>query len=185
MRVLMARVELSFGERSEISTASKAGWGVRRIARHLGRCPSVVSREIRRNTTKTRGFQAVTADVAAQRRRARPQQRKVARDPLLQARVEADLAASWTPNQIAGRLRLEAADPTVGRMANSPDAQGRTVSGEAIYQYIYAIPKGELARRGIFLQSKRTRRKPRHDRPVSGRADRGDGAAERAGRGRR
>ena len=181
----MARVELSFGERSEISTASKAGWGVRRIARHLGRCPSVVSREIRRNTTKTRGFQAVTADVAAQRRRARPQQRKVARDPVLKASVEADLAASWTPNEIASRLRLEAADPTVGRMANSPDAQGRTVFGEAIYQYIYAIPKGELARRGIFLQSKRTRRKPRHDRPVSGRADRGDGAAERAGRGRR
>src|SRR5699024_9178499 len=82
----------------------KAGWGVRRIARHLGRCPSVVSREIRRNTTKTRGYQAVTADVAAQRRRARPQQRKVARDPVLKARVEADLAASWTPNEIAGRL---------------------------------------------------------------------------------
>ena len=183
----MARAGLSFGERSEISTASKAGWGVRRIARHLGRCPSVVSREIRRNTTKTRGYQAVTADVAAQRRRARPQQRKVARDPVLKARVEADLAASWTPNEIAGRLRLEAADPTVGRMANSPDAQGRTVSGEAIYQYIYAIPKGELARRGIFLQSKRTRRKPRttgrsRGGPIVGMvplSERGEDAAER------
>src|SRR5699024_12386889 len=87
-------------------------WGVRRIARHLGRCPSVVSREIRRNTTKTRGYQAVTADVAAQRRRARPQQRKVARDPVLKARVEADRAASWTPSESAGRLRLDAADPT-------------------------------------------------------------------------
>ena len=70
----------------------------------------------------------------------------------------ADLTASWTPNEIAGRLRLEATDPTVERMANSPDARGRTVSGEAIYQYIYAIPKGELARKGIFLQSKRTKR---------------------------
>ena len=187
MRVLMARVGLSFGERSEISTASKAGWGVRRIARHLGRCPSVVSREIRRNTTKTRGYQAVTADVAAQRRRARPQQRKVARDPVLKARVEADLAASWTPNEIAGRLRLEATDPTVGRVANSLDAQGRTVSGEAIYQYIYAIPKGELARRGIFLQSKRTRRKPRttgrsRGGPIVGMvplSERGEDAAER------
>ncbi|WP_285127075.1 helix-turn-helix domain-containing protein, partial [Propionibacterium freudenreichii] len=36
----MARVGLSFSDRSEISTASKAGWSVRRIARHLGRCPS-------------------------------------------------------------------------------------------------------------------------------------------------
>ena len=61
---------------------------------------------------------------------------------MLQARLEADLAASWTPHAIAGRSRREAADPTVERMANSPDAQGRTVSAEAIYQYIYAMPAG-------------------------------------------
>ncbi|MGP5365738.1 IS30 family transposase [Brachybacterium tyrofermentans] len=178
---------LTFSDRSEISTASKAGWSVRRIARHLGRCPSVISRELHRNSTKTRGYQAVTADVRAQRRRARPQQRKVAKGPVLQARVDADLAASWTPNEIAGRLRLEAADPTVERMANSPDARGQTVSGEAIYQYIYALPKGELARRGIFLQSKRTKRRPRttgrtRGGPVVGMvpiAERGEDAAER------
>lgn len=178
---------LTFSDRSEISTASKAGWSVRRIARHLGRCPSVISRELHRNSTKTRGYQAVTADVRAQRRRARPQQRKVAKDPVLQARVDADLAASWTPNEIAGRLRLEAADPTVERMANSPDARGQTVSGEAIYQYIYALPKGELARRGIFLQSKRTKRRPRttgrtRGGPIVGMvpiAERGEDAAER------
>ncbi|WP_347041156.1 IS30 family transposase [Brachybacterium nesterenkovii] len=183
----MARVGLSFSDRSEISTASKAGWSVRRIARHLGRCPSVTLRELHRNSTKTRGYQAVTADVAAQRRRARPQQRKIAADPVLQARVNADLAASWTPNEIAGRLRLEATDPTVSRMANSPDAQGRTVSGEAIYQYIYAIPRGELARRGIFLQSKRTKRRPRttgrtRGGPIVGMvplSERGEDAAER------
>ena len=183
----MARVGLTFSDRSENSTASKAGWSVRGIARHLGRCPSVISRELHRNSTKTRGYQAVTADVRAQRRRARPQQRKVAKDPVLQARVDADLAASWTPNEIAGRLRLEAADPTVERMANSPDARGQTVSGEAIYQYIYALPKGELARRGIFLQSKRTKRRPRttgrtRGGPIVGMvpiAERGEDAAER------
>ncbi|GAA4518310.1 IS30 family transposase [Brachybacterium paraconglomeratum] len=147
----------------------------------------MISRELHRNSTKTRGYQAVTADVRAQRRRARPQQRKVAKGPVLQARVDADLAASWTPNEIAGRLRLEAADPTVERMANSPDARGQTVSGEAIYQYIYALPKGELARRGIFLQSKRTKRRPRttgrtRGGPVVGMvpiAERGEDAAER------
>ena len=183
----MARVGLTFSDRSEISTASKAGWSVRRIARHLRRCPSVTSGELHRNSTKTRGYQAVTADVRAQRRRARPQQRKVAKDPVLQARVDADLAASWTPNEIAGRLRLEAADPTVERMANSPDARGQTVSGEAIYQYIYALPKGELARRGIFLQSKRTKRRSRttgrtRGGPIVGMvpiAERGEDAAER------
>ena len=147
----------------------------------------MISRELHRNSTKTRGYQAVTADVRAQRRRARPQQRKVAKDPVLQARVDADLAASWTPNEIAGRLRLEAAAPTVERMANSPDARGQTVSGEAIYQYIYALPKGELARRGIFLQSKRTKRRSRttgrtRGGPIVGMvpiAERGEDAAER------
>lgn len=84
-------------------------------------------------------------------------------------------------------MRLEAADPTVERMGNSPDAAGRTVSGEAIYQYIYAIPRGELARKGIFLQSKRTTRKPRttgrsRGGPIIGMvplSERGEDAAER------
>ena len=68
----MVRRRLTFTERMEISTGSKAGWGVRKIASHLGRCPSVVSRELRPNSTKTRGYQAVTADVKAQRQRRLP-----------------------------------------------------------------------------------------------------------------
>lgn len=147
----------------------------------------MVSRELRRNGTKSRGYQAVTADVKAQRRRSRPQTRKVTADPVLEARVNADLAASWTPNEIAGRLRLEAADPTVERIPNSPDAEGRTVSGEAIYQHICALPRGELAKRGIFIQSKRTKRRHRtpgrtREGPIVGMvpiADRGEDAAQR------
>ena len=45
----MVRRRLTFTERMEISTGSKAGWGVRKIASHLGGCPSVVSRELRPN----------------------------------------------------------------------------------------------------------------------------------------
>ncbi|PPF23651.1 hypothetical protein C5C34_07955 [Rathayibacter rathayi] len=43
----------------------------------------------------------------------------------------------------------------------------RTVSHEAIYRWIYADPKGELAREGILLrsqQSSRKRRRPLGDR---------------------
>ncbi|MFB9164189.1 hypothetical protein BJ956_000627 [Arthrobacter psychrochitiniphilus] len=39
-------------------------------------------------------------------------------------------------------------------MTKLPDAEGRTVSHEAIYRWIYALPKGELAKSGILLQSK-------------------------------
>lgn len=65
------------------------------------------------------------------------------------------------PREIAGRLPLEAAEPTVETMSHSPAADGRTVSHEAIYRWIYALPKGELAANGILLQPKRTSRKRR------------------------
>jgi len=152
---------LSVADRIEISTGLKAGWSLTRIASSIGRATSVVSREILRNATKTRGYQVVTADVKAERRRSRPQARKVAVDPVLTARVLADLGQSRTPRQIAGRLRLEAADPTVGLMTGSLPAEGRVVSHEAIYHYIYAMPRGELARHGILLRRKHTRRRSR------------------------
>ncbi|MGL5827280.1 MAG: IS30 family transposase [Nocardioides sp.] len=151
-------------DRGEIATGLKAGWSPARIATGIGRHRSVVCREIARNSTKTRGYQLVHADVAAQRRRSRPQVRKVARDPVLTQRVLADLRQSRTPRQIAGRLTLEAQDSTVDLMKGSVPAGGLQVSHEAIYQFIYALPKGDLARHGILLRSKRTRRKPRTGR---------------------
>ena len=78
-------------DRVEIATGLKAGWSIRAIAAHIDRCASVVSREVRRNTTTTRGYKIVTADCREQRRRARPQPGKVAADPVLRSRVLADL----------------------------------------------------------------------------------------------
>lgn len=49
---------------------------------------------LHRNSTDTCGHRGATADARTQRRRARPQQRDGAKDPVLQARVDADLAAS-------------------------------------------------------------------------------------------
>lgn len=151
---------LTVTDRAEIATGLKAGWSLRRIAEHVGRDVSVVSREVARNSTKTKGYVLVHAQCAAERRRCRPQERKVASDPVLRARVLKDLGRSRTPNQIAGRLRAEATDPTLGCVSNLVDAHGRTVSHEAIYHFIYAMPRGELAKHGVMLQSKRTRRKP-------------------------
>ena len=157
----MARRALTFGDRADIATGLKAGHGVRRIARDIGRDPSVVSREISRNATRTRGYRPVPADCAAERRRRRPQARKIDADAVLAARVRADLKRSRTPRQIAGRLRREASDGSVAIMPGSPPADGATVSHEAIYRWIYALPKGELAREGIILRSRRTARKRR------------------------
>lgn len=152
---------VTVADRVEISTGLKAGWSITAIAAHLGRDKSVVSREVRRNSTKTRGYRLVHADCQAQRRRARPQLGKVAASEVLTARVRADLKRGRSPKAIAGRLAAEAADPGLPVALGAPRAHGERVSREAVYAYIYALPKGELARHGIMLESKRVRRRPR------------------------
>ena len=55
---------LSFGEREEIAIVHAQGFGIRETARRIGRCPSTISRELRRNAA-TRGgdlrYRATTA----------------------------------------------------------------------------------------------------------------------------
>lgn len=152
---------LTFEDRAQIAAGDRVGLSDSAIAALVGRHRSVIGRERRRNATKTRGYRPVTADVRAQKARRRPQTRAIDADPVLRARVVKDLKVSRTPRQVAGRLRLEAGDPTVALMPASLPAEGATVSHEAIYRWIYALPKGELARSGIMLRSKRRTRRPR------------------------
>jgi len=159
--VLVARRILTMADRAQIGVGIKSGLSDREIGELMDRHHTVIWRERGRNSTRTRGYRPVHADCQAQKHRSRPQTRKVDADPVLSARVRSDLLRSRTPRQIAGRLHLEASDPTVETMTHSPDAQGATVSHEAIYRWIYALPKGELAKSAIMLRSKRTRRKRR------------------------
>ena len=80
---------------------------------------------------------------------------------MVRARVIKDLKVSRTPRQVAGRLRLKAGDPTAALMTASRPAEGATVSRDAIYRWIYALPKGELVRSGIMLHAERRTRKSR------------------------
>lgn len=157
------RAPLTFGDRAQIAIGRQQGLRVRAIAELIGRSPSVVSRELRRNVNADGSYRSVSAHDRAKRRRRRPKARKIAVDEILLVRVRADLKRSRTPRQIAGRLRKESTDATVETMRNSPSAEGKTVSHEAIYRWIYALPKGELAAHGIMLQSKRTRRVTRRE----------------------
>jgi len=72
--------------------------------------------------------------------------------------VIADLSQGHTPRQISGRLRMEACG-TLPSMDTSPDAQGHTISHEAIDTWIYAHPKKTLIEHGICLPSRRWMRK--------------------------
>ena len=86
---------LSFVEREEIEILHAQHLGVRDIARHLGRAPSTISRELRRNAS-TRGhavaYRATTAQWHAERRASRPKVSKLAANDRLRAYVQDRLA---------------------------------------------------------------------------------------------
>jgi IS30 family transposase len=136
-------------DREEISRGIAQGLAGVVIAAQIGRDPSVVSREIARHGGRDRYRATDAGQVAAQQRR-RPKVRKLDADPVLRADVVGRLRAGCSPDQVAGRLRYE-----------HPGQHARQVSHEAIYTWLYALPKGELARCGIVLRSGRTQRRPR------------------------
>src|SRR4051812_13730301 len=110
---------------------------VRAIARELGRSPSVISAEIGREPDG--GYAAGPAQAAAAARGNRSGRKaRLAPDGPLFAEVTRLLRLPWSPEQIAGRRK---------RLEDGADmSSGLRVSHEAIYQAIYAVPRGELRR---------------------------------------
>ena len=108
---------------------------MRRIAERIGRSPSTISRELRRNADDRGGYRATSAHALAWQRAARPKPAKLAANVVLRARVEQDLARRYSPEQIAGRLRRE-----------FPDDPEMRVSTETIYQSLYVQSRGALRR---------------------------------------
>ena len=156
--IMGCRRMLGVEDRAAIMAGLEAGLSQTRIAHLIGRSPSVVCREIARHTGPDGQYQAEDAGRAAQVARRRPKKRLLDRDEILRRRVIFDLSQGRTPRQISGRLSVEACG-TVAPMDNSPHAQGRTISHEAIYTWIYAHPKKTLIEHGVCLPSRRWMRK--------------------------
>jgi hypothetical protein len=76
---------LSLTEGEEIAIERARGWGVREIARHLGRSPSTISRELRRKTATRAGSSGYRATVAQSRA---PQEARLVHTEKLRAEVE-------------------------------------------------------------------------------------------------
>jgi transposase, IS30 family len=139
-------------ERYELARLRELGLSVRETARRLGRSPSTVSRELARNAAPRTGeYQPELADRLAWQRQKRPRCSRLAQNPVLRERVQAMLKKRYSPEQIAGRLKLL-----------YPGEAGMQVSHETIYQSIYVYPRGQLRRE---LQAcLRTGRAVRHRR---------------------
>ena len=92
-------------EREEISRGLVLGHGVRAIARRIGRIPSSVSREVRRNVDHCNRYRATSAQLRAQRRAQVARRPRKLGEPWLSQHVSGRLAAGWSPQQIAARLQ--------------------------------------------------------------------------------
>jgi transposase, IS30 family len=132
--VLVPGPRLTFTEREEIAWRRDRKQGVREIARAIGRCPSTVSRELRRNVSPSpRRYRALPAHIMARERARRRRPGKLAAGGRLRAEVVRLLRLDYSPVQVAGRLRRE-----------HPGDRGMRVSHETIYQALFVQGKGGL-----------------------------------------
>jgi IS30 family transposase len=96
---------LSQDERIEIADLRHAGLSIRQVADRLGRSPSTVSRELRRNAAGRGDYRPFEAHRRATVRRARHHRRRIEARPELGQVVSDLLAQRWSPQQISRQLR--------------------------------------------------------------------------------
>ena len=140
---------LSAAEREEISRGLAQGKHLFEIAKYLGRSPSTISREVRRNSGVS-GYRAYSASRRSQQRAAtrRGGISRLSHEDDLRDYVIAKLTKRWSPREI------------VKRMAEDyPDNRRMRISHEAIYQYIYVLPRGAL--KATLIKGLRQERKYR------------------------
>ncbi|MGW3661531.1 IS30 family transposase, partial [Streptomyces sp. NPDC005151] len=124
---------------------------VRAIAAELGRSPSTVSREIRRNRHPGNGqYRPHAAQARADARRPRPKTGKIGQNPELRDFIQDHLTLRWSPEQICNALRTR-----------FPDRPEMHVTHETVYQALYVQGRGELRRELTkALRTGRARRRP-------------------------
>ena len=144
---------LTLSEREEISRGIALGQSQCSIAAKLGRSPSTISREIHRNGGYD-NYRATRADKAAWSRAHRPKPCKLAGNPALRRTVADKLRLLWSPQQIAGWLKIE-----------FPDEEHNHVSHETIYRSLYVQARGVLKKE--LLQHLRTKRTIRRSKTAS------------------
>lgn len=177
---------LSFDEREQIALWLAEKLGVREIARRLGRAPSTVSRELRRNAS-TRGglltYRATVAQWHRDQRAVRPKKAKMVENPRIHGYVQSHLAGNLvTENGVevagpavpfTGRGRARRADRRWAQAwspeqisarlrRDFPDDPTMRISHEAIYQALYIEGRAALSREYVAcLRTGRALRVPR------------------------
>jgi transposase, IS30 family len=120
-------------DREQIFLGLQRGERASQIARSIGRHRSVVTREIARNRIQGIGYSAIVAHAKSIKRTTKRRKRKLDQSPELWCLVRKKLKLYWSPQQISGYLRR-----------TYPGQSDMQISHEAIYSYIYILPRGGL-----------------------------------------
>ena len=147
-------IHLNLEERRQLARLREQKVAVDEIARVLGRHRSTIYRELKRNfwhdtdVPQAEGYWPVTAQQLADSRSR--SSCKLLRHPQLCAAVIERLKDGWSPEQIAGRLKLEPGN--VHQLCH-----------ETIYRFVYS-KDGQSQEPARYLPERRRVRKPRHAR---------------------
>jgi len=150
--------QLSLDERKKLYMAHRFGCSIRNIASHLGRSPSTISRELQRNKESDElGYLPDMAQVMAMERKHKHKP-KLEQCPELKNHIIEKLFEGWSPEVIAGRLKLLGASPC-------------RVCVETIYQFVYSSKGIELGLPKLLAKGRPRRgikygRKPRGVPPI-------------------
>jgi IS30 family transposase len=151
-------LRLSLQEREEISRCLVDQWSFRRIARHLDRNVSTISREVNANGG-SHHYRAWAAERRCNEQAKRPKPAKLATNKQLRRQVETRLNKLHSPRQIALCL-----------MAEFPNDSDMHVSHETIYQSLFIQGRGALRRELTkCLRTGRARRSPQRRETKAGR----------------
>jgi IS30 family transposase len=158
-------LQLNAEERGVLMAMKLEHASARAIARALGRAPSTITRELRRNGYRAGcdqggmgrpriagGYDAHRAGVRSRRvRRQARRPRKLALGGALWAQVRLLLEQGWSPMQVATTLKRQ-----------HPGQPALHASHETIYTAIYAVPRGALRKELVaLLRQGHGARKPR------------------------
>ena len=143
---------ITTNERCCIANFLSLGLSLRKIAKHLNRNISTISREVKRNSTNGKYLAHIACENYAKNRKNCGAKGKSS-NPTLIKYIEDGLEKTWSPEQIAGRLRLD-----------YQDDKSMKIGFKTIYRWLYQknIAKGNvnrLRRKGKSLNPKETRDK--------------------------
>jgi transposase, IS30 family len=126
---------LNESEREEISRMLSQEYSFSDIAKALGRKTSTISREVNAGGCNRKTYRAVKAQNRARRNAAKRKKGKhrLNKEKELWKYIRKKLKLKWSPRQIAEELEID-----------YPLDMTMRISPEAIYTYIYVLPRGSL-----------------------------------------